>query len=268
MINNEGVSIMAGVPTVWLGIYNHVKSTGGSLPTVKKALVGGSALPESLLRAYELELGIPMQQGWGMTETSPLGTTYSAMPDYDYPDYDSTVKHKLYAGRRIFGVDMRIVDDEGNVLPQDGEAEGHLHVRGPWVSSGYFKGAGSDSFTDDGWFATGDVAHRDGDGFYWFDDRLKHVVISGGENIYPAEIERVLRNVPGVDEVAVVGRADARWGQVPVAAVVGTVEKSIIMDACESLARFKRPADVVFVDALPRNALGKVLVQQLSDSLA
>jgi len=120
-----------------------IKSTGESLPTVKKALVGGSALPESLLRAYELDLGIPMQQGWGMTETSPLGTTYSPYPGADMSDYDSTVQDKLYAGRRIFGVDMRIVDDEGNVLPQDGEATGHLHVRGPWIASGYFKGAAS-----------------------------------------------------------------------------------------------------------------------------
>jgi len=139
MIQNEGVTLMAGVPTVWLGILNYLRESGQSIPNVKKALVGGSALPESLLRAYELELGIPMQQGWGMTETSPLGTTYAPYPGTENDDYESLVKHKLYAGRRIFGVDMRIVDDEGNLLPEDGEASGHLHVRGPWISSGYFK---------------------------------------------------------------------------------------------------------------------------------
>jgi len=108
MITQESVSIMAGVPTVWLGIYNHAKANDIELPSVEKALVGGSALPESLLRAYELDLGIPMQQGWGMTETSPLGSTYAAHPDTDIEDYESTVSHKLLAGRRIFGVDMRI----------------------------------------------------------------------------------------------------------------------------------------------------------------
>ena len=120
MINQEGVTIMAGVPTVWLGIYNHAKANNIELKTVNKALVGGSALPESLLRSYEQDLGIPMQQGWGMTETSPLGTTYSAHPSTDTSDYESTVHHKLLAGRRIFGVEMRIVDDEGKILPEDG----------------------------------------------------------------------------------------------------------------------------------------------------
>ena len=104
MINQEKVTLMAGVPTVWLGVYNHAKANNIDLSTVKKALVGGSALPESLLRAYEQDLGIPMQQGWGMTETSPLGSTYAAHPDTDLSDYDGTVADKLLAGRRIFGV--------------------------------------------------------------------------------------------------------------------------------------------------------------------
>ena len=115
----------------------------------------------------------------------------------------------------------------------------------------------------DGWFRTGDVAHQDEDGFYWFDDRLKHVVISGGENIYPAELERVIREIPGVDEVAVVARSDDRWGEVPVAVVVGSVNRDSVLRSCESLARFKRPKDVVFVDTLPRNALGKIQVQEV-----
>ena len=154
MIQEQGVTLMAGVPTVWLGIYNHLKESGEKITTVRKALVGGSALPESLLRAYEQDLGITMQQGWGMTETSPLGATYGPYPGTEHDDYESLVKHKLYAGRRIFGVDMRIVDDEGKLLPEDGEATGHLHVRGPWVASSYFKSDVTDAFTDDGWFRT------------------------------------------------------------------------------------------------------------------
>jgi len=241
MINNEGVSIMAGVPTVWLGIYNHVKSTGGSLPTVKKALVGGSALPESLLRAYELELEIPMQQGWGMTETSPLGTTYSAMPAYDYPDYDSTVQHKLYAGRRIFGVDMRIVDDEGNVLPQDGKAEGHLHVRGPWISSGYFKGAGQDSFTDDGWFATGDVSV-----------------------LHPAS------DHPEVVMAACIGVRHEKWQERPLLIVQAMEGKTPNLDEIKKCieakcAKWWMPDAIVFRDALPIGATGKILKRELKE---
>jgi len=183
----------------------NLAKNGLSLPSVKKALVGGSALPESLLRAYELELEIPMQQGWGMTETSPLGTTYSPHPGTEYTDYDSTVQHKLYAGRRIFGVDMRIVDDEGTVLPQDGKAEGHLHVRGPWIASGYFKGAGADSFTDDGWFATGDVSILHPSGYMEITDRSKDVIKSGGEWISSIEVENAASDHPEVVMAACIG---------------------------------------------------------------
>ena len=198
-----------------------------------------------------------MIQVYGATETGPVAI-YQRI---EHADKAGSI------GRAGLLCEVRLCNEAGEEVA-DGES-GEIQIKGDNILSHYWRNdIATASNINDGWFATGDVAHRDGDGFYWFDDRLKHVVISGGENIYPAEIERVLRNVPGVDEVAVVGRADARWGQVPVAAVVGTVEKSIIMDACESLARFKRPADVVFVDALPRNALGKVLVQQLSDSLA
>ena len=189
MINQEGVTLMAGVPTVWLSIYNHVKENDLSLPTVRKALVGGSALPESLLRAYETDLGIDMQQGWGMTETSPLGTTYAPVKGMDDWDYEQTVPIKLLAGRRIFGVDMKIVDDEGNTLPEDGETSGHLFVRGPWVAGAYFKGVGADAFTDDGWFATGDVAALHPNGFMEITDRSKDVIKSGGEWVSSIEVE-------------------------------------------------------------------------------
>jgi len=270
MINNEGVSIMAGVPTVWLGIYNHVKSTGGSLPTVKKALVGGSALPESLLRAYELELEIPMQQGWGMTETSPLGTTYSAMPAYDYPDYDSTVQHKLYAGRRIFGVDMRIVDDEGNVLPQDGKAEGHLHVRGPWISSGYFKGAGQDSFTDDGWFATGDVSVLHPSGYMEITDRSKDVIKSGGEWISSIEVENAASDHPEVVMAACIGVRHEKWQERPLLIVQAMEGKTPNLDEIKKCieakcAKWWMPDAIVFRDALPIGATGKILKRELKE---
>lgn len=270
IINNEGVSLMAGVPTVWLGIYNHVKANNLALPTVKKALVGGSALPESLLRAYEQDLNIPMQQGWGMTETSPLGTIYSPLPGADYPDYDSTIKHKLYAGRRIFGVAMRIVDDEGNELPQDGTAEGHLHVKGPWVASGYFKGVGADNFTDDGWFATGDVSVLHPSGYMEITDRSKDVIKSGGEWISSIEVENAASNHPDVAMAACIGVRHKKWQERPLL-IVQPVEgktpdheeiKKCIAAKC---AKWWMPDAIVFHDSLPIGATGKILKRELKE---
>ena len=270
MINNEGVSLMAGVPTVWLGIYNHAKAEGISLPTVKKALVGGSALPESLLRAYEQDLGIPMQQGWGMTETSPLGSTYAAHPQTNLDDYESTIEDKLFAGRRIFGVDMRIVDDEGNVLAEDGVAEGHLHVRGPWVASGYFKGAGKDAFTDGGWFATGDVSKLHPSGFMEITDRSKDVIKSGGEWVSSIDVENAASDHPDVAMAACIGIAHEKWQERPFLIVQPVPGKSPDKDEIKQCitakcAKWWLPDDMVFQDELPLGATGKILKRELKE---
>lgn len=268
IINTEKVTLMAGVPTVWLGIYNEAKAQGIKLPTVKKALVGGSALPESLLRAYELDLGIPMQQGWGMTETSPLGTTYSQHPDTDSSNYEATVAHKLLAGRRIFGVDMRIVDDKGNILPEDGETSGHLHVRGPWIANGYFKGAGSDSFSDDGWFATGDVSALHPDGYMEITDRSKDVIKSGGEWVSSIEVENAASDHPEVAMAACIGITHEKWQERPflvVQAVPGKTPDKDEIKKCiaAKCAKWWLPDDIVFQEALPLGATGKVLKREL-----
>lgn len=268
MINQEEVTLMAGVPTVWLGIYNHAKANEIDLPTVKKALVGGSALPESLLRAYELDLGIPMQQGWGMTETSPLGVTYSPYPGTENAPFDETVKTKLLAGRRIFGVDMRIVDDQGNVLPQDGNAEGHLHVRGPWISSGYFKGAGEDSFTEDGWFRTGDVGVLHLKGYLEITDRSKDVIKSGGEWVSSIEVENAAADHPDVAMAACIGISHKKWQERPfliVQPVPGkTPDKEEIRNyITKKCAKWWLPDEIVYQDELPLGATGKVLKREL-----
>lgn len=268
MINQEKVTLMAGVPTVWLGILNYLRETKQSMPTVEKALVGGSALPESLLRAYEQELGIPMQQGWGMTETSPLGSTYAPDPMTDYPDYESTVPHKLLAGRRIFGVEMRIVDDEGKILPEDGETSGHLHVRGPWVAKGYFKGAGSDAFTDDGWFRTGDVSALHPDGYMEITDRSKDVIKSGGEWVSSIEIENAASDHPDVAMAACIGVRHEKWQERPiliVQPVAGkTPDKAEIKECIAAkCAKWWMPDAIEFTDALPIGATGKILKREL-----
>ena len=268
MINQEGVTLMAGVPTVWLGIYNHVKANNESLPTVKKALVGGSALPESLLRAYEQDLGIPMQQGWGMTETSPLGTTYSKYPGADHKNYDDTVADKLLAGRRIFGVDMRIVDDEGKILAEDGEAEGHLQVRGPWIASGYFKGAGAENFTDDGWFATGDVSKLHPRGYMEITDRSKDVIKSGGEWVSSIEVENAASDHPEVAMAACIGVRHEKWQERPMLIVQPVPGKTPDKDEIKKCiaakcAKWWMPDAIEFVEALPLGATGKILKREL-----
>ena len=270
MINQEKVSLMAGVPTVWLGVYNYAKANNIELKSVKKALVGGSALPESLLRSYEQDLGIPMQQGWGMTETSPIGCTYTAHPDTDLNDYDSTVSDKLLAGRRMFGIDMRIVDDENNILPEDGISEGHLQVKGPWVASGYFKGDGAESFTNDGWFATGDVSKLHPTGFMEITDRSKDVIKSGGEWVSSIDVENAASDHPDVAMAACIGIRHDKWQERPfliLQPVPGKTPnkeevKSFILAKC---AKWWMPDEMVYQDELPLGATGKILKRELKE---
>ena len=270
MIVQEKVSLMAGVPTVWLGVYNYAKANNIKLKSVKKALVGGSALPESLLRSYEQDLGIPMQQGWGMTETSPIGCTYTPHPDTDLNDYDSTVSDKLLAGRRMFGIDMRIVDDENNILPEDGISEGHLQVKGPWVASGYFKGDGSESFTNDGWFATGDVSKLHPTGFMEITDRSKDVIKSGGEWVSSIDVENAASDHPEVAMAACIGIRHEKWQERPfliLQPVPGKTPnkeevKSFILAKC---AKWWIPDEMVYQDELPLGATGKILKRELKE---
>lgn len=249
---SKKITLVNSVPTLLQAMLSASNWAPDQFPALRAISIGSTDVPVSLIEKVQAS-GIPLIQVYGATETGPVAI-YQRI---EHADNAGSI------GKAGILCEVRLCNSEGEEVP-DGES-GEIHIKGNNILSRYWRNdIATDSCINDGWFATGDVAHKDREGFYWFDDRLKHVVISGGENIYPAEIERVLREVPGIDEVAVVGRADARWGQVPVAVVVGTAGRSSIMDACDSLARFKKPADVVFVDALPRNALGKVLIQQVS----
>ena len=249
------ITLVNSVPTLLQSMLAASGWNPDQFPSLRAISIGSTDVPVSLIENIQAG-GIPLIQVYGATETGPVAI-YQRI---EHAHVTGTI------GRAGLLCEVRLCDEAGEEVPE-GES-GEIQIKGRNILSHYWRNekATKDSLCD-GWFGTGDVAHRDSDGFYWFDDRLKHVVISGGENIYPAEIERVLQEVQGVDEVAVVGRADERWGQVPVAVIVGTAERSAIMEACQSLARFKRPADVVFVDALPRNALGKVMVQQIRSLL-
>ncbi|MBT8140643.1 MAG: long-chain-fatty-acid--CoA ligase [Gammaproteobacteria bacterium] len=270
MINKEKVTLMAGVPTVWLGVLQHCRANKVSLPSVQGAIVGGSALPESLLRAYEEELDIPMRQAWGMTETSPIGVVNAPLPAHDALPGDELVKVKLLQGRRIFGVQMRILDDDGKQLPEDGEVSGHLQVRGPWVASGYFKGAGADAFTDDGWFNTGDVAAIHPDGYMEITDRSKDVIKSGGEWISSIDVENAACNHPDVAMAACIGVPHPKWDERPlliVQPVPGKKPPKEEVFACiaEKCAKWWVPEDMVYEEVLPIGPTGKILKRELKD---
>ncbi len=274
MIRKEEVTYMLGVPTIWMGILGQLRAEGGDmmgkLPSVKSALVGGSALPEVLLRAYEEELGIPMQQGWGMTETSPLGVTNSPLPGHDKLSRDEEVAVKLLAGRAIFGIEMRIVDDEGKLLPRDGKATGHLHVRGPWVVNQYFKKEDRSDFTDDGWFETGDVAALYPSGHLEITDRSKDVIKSGGEWISSIEVENAAMDHPGVAMAACIGAHHEKWQERPILIVQPvpgeTPDKDEIKKAIVAkCAKWWLPDEIFFKDELPIGATGKVLKKDLKE---
>jgi len=235
------------VPAVMQALVTHPGWAAADLSSLRAVGAGSSEVPLPLIEAFHAR-GIPVQQVYGATETSPIAI-------YQLRDEALAVPGSI--GRPARHAECRVVDAEGHPLPPGGRGE--IQVRGPSVLRAYWPDR--PATTEGGWFATGDIGHVDEAGRWWFTDRLKHVIISGGENIYPAEVERVLRTAPGVREGAVCGRPDPRWGEVPVAVVVpgeGFSREAVLAHFEGRIARFKHPRDVVVVEALPRTALGKV----------
>ncbi len=262
MMNAERVTISAGVPTVWLGLLNHLRSTGTKLPTVKRFVIGGSACPRMMIEAFAKEFGIRVDHAWGMSEMSPLGT-YNT-PKTSNIDLGEADAFRLMEkqGRALYGVDMRIVNDMGEALPWDGVASGHLQVKGPWVCSSYFGGTPGDALTD-GWFATGDVATIDAEGYMEITDRSKDVIKSGGEWISSVQLENLAVGHPDVAEAAIIAARHAKWDERPLLIVVAKPEREI--DKAAMLAFFEgkvaswwKPDDVIVVPELPHTATGKI----------
>jgi fatty-acyl-CoA synthase len=264
LINEEQVTLSAGVPTVWLGLLAHLKASGDRVDSLRRIVVGGAACPLSIMEDFD-SYGVETRVGWGMTEMSPLGTTNACTDDRGNYSEEDFAKQRLKAGRPIFGVEMKIVDDEGNDLPWDGEAFGSLLVRGPWVCSSYYKLEGSDAHEKEaGWFETGDVATIDAQGYMAITDRTKDVIKSGGEWISSIEVENVATDHPKVAEAAVIGHYHPKWSERPLLIVVRAGEGSEL-GADEMLAWFEGkiarwwiPEAVEFVDELPHTATGKV----------
>ncbi|MDE0141101.1 MAG: long-chain fatty acid--CoA ligase [Caldilineaceae bacterium] len=264
LIETERVTVAAGVPTIWNGLYHDLKQRPRDISCIRALVVGGSAMPRSLIEAYEKELGVNVVHAWGMTEMSPLGTVSKLLSHHHALPQEERWNVKARQGYPISGVDMRIMDDQGRELPWDGETFGELHVRGPWVAQAYYKlEGGDDSFTEDGWFRTGDVVTISADGFMSITDRTKDLVKSGGEWISSVELENLLMAHPQVLEAAVIAVPHERWGERPLAVIVPTDDetppgaKELRQFMEPQVARWWLPDGYEFIDEIPKTGTGK-----------
>lgn len=273
LINEEGVTFSAGVPTVWLGLINYLKQAGMRVDTLKRVIVGGSACPLSIMEDFDT-YGVETRVGWGMTEMSPLGTTNPSMDIRDEMPADEFAKLRLKAGRPIYGCEVKITDDDNNELPWDGVAFGSLKVRGPWICSAYYKLDGSSAHGDDGWFETGDVATIDPRGYIAITDRTKDVIKSGGEWISSIDVENVATDHPKVAEAAVIGRIHDKWGERPLLIVVRNAQGADLTaeEITEwfdgKIAKWWTPDAVEFIEEMPHTATGKIQKTTLRDMFA
>jgi fatty-acyl-CoA synthase len=263
LLETEGVTYSAAVPTVWQMLLQHLQSTGGRLTTLKRAVIGGSALPEALLRTFRDDYGVEITHAWGMTETSPLGVLSSPSARVAALPPEEQVRFQLKQGRPPMGVELRLTDDEGKDLPHDGETFGHLKIRGAFVARAYFHGDGGDILDGDGFFDTGDVATIDDYGYMQITDRAKDVIKSGGEWISSIEIENLACGHPKAALAAVIGVPHPKWDERPLLVVklkdgeTATAEEFRTFLAGK-IAKWWIPDDVVFVDDIPLGSTGKI----------
>ena len=272
LFESEKVTFSAGVPTVWLGLMQHLQKQKLQFTTRWRSVVGGSACPPALMKTFRDDYGVHISHAWGMSEMSPLGTYGTLKNKHLALPEDQRFAVEIKQGRPIFGVDIKIVDDSGQELPRDGKAFGDILVRGPWVVSGYYK-LDKDPRVD-GWFPTGDVGTLDPDGFLQITDRSKDVIKSGGEWISSIDLENVAMAHPAVQEAAVIGVAHPKWDERPLLIVVKKpgqepTREELIAHFTGKIAKWWTPDDVVFVAEIPHTATGKIskltLRQQLKD---
>jgi len=271
----EGVTVAAGVPTVWQGLLAHVEANDLRFTTMRRTVIGGSACPPAMLKIFEEKYDVSVLHAWGMTEMSPLGTVCTLKGDSVDLTPDELLAVKSKQGRAIFGVDMKIVDPDGQELPWDGKTSGELLVRGPWILDSYFNRHGDDPLRQDaaglGWFPTGDVSVIDPDGFMQITDRTKDVIKSGGEWISSIDIENIAMGHTAVGMAACISAAHPKWDERPLLIVMlkpgATVTKEDILAYFDGkIAKWWLPDDVVFVDDIPLGATGKMQKNKLRES--
>lgn len=270
LIVDEKVTMAAGVPTIWMGLLNALESTGLQPTSLKRTVVGGSALPPSMRAAFRERYGVELVHAWGMTETSPLGTLNAPLAKHLSLPFEEQDRIGNGQGRPIFGVELRIVDAEGHVLANDGATEGELQIRGHWVVDSYF-GAEKNSLTWDGWFDTGDIATIDPDGYMIIRDRSKDIIKSGGEWISTVDLENIAVAHPKVANAAAIAARHPKWDERPVICCVRRPQSDLTEDELldwydGKVPRWQRPDRVVFVDSLPLGPTGKVVKSILRET--
>lgn len=261
---SENCTFTLGVPTVWLGVLDYIESTPGlnvsDLP-FKRLMVGGSAAPRSMIQRIQ-KGDVQVIQAWGMTETSPVASVSNFLPHHQDLDEEAKLNIQVKQGRAVYGVEWRITDEEGHVLPHDGQQSGNLKVRGPWIASGYYK-LESNVLDQDGWLETGDVGRIDPEGYLTLTDRSKDVIKSGGEWISSIDLENAVMGHPAVQEAAVIGVAHPKWQERPLLIVVAKAgsdpEPQELLDYLQDrVAKWWLPDEVVFIEEMPHTATGKV----------
>lgn len=276
LMEKEQVTYAAGVPTIWQMLLSHLQSNNLKFSSLRRTVIGGSACPPSMISAFQEKYGVEVLHAWGMTETSPLGTVCTLKSKHLELSRDEQMKLRLKQGRAIFGVDLKISNEDGVELAWDGKSRGDLYVRGPWIIESYFKSeSGSSLAVDDegdGWFSTGDVATIDPDGYMQIVDRSKDLIKSGGEWISSIDIENIAILHPSVAMVACIGIPHPKWDERPVIVVVKRAGVEVSREELIAFfegktARWQIPDDVVFLDALPIGPTGKILKNRLRDQM-
>ncbi|EEX10665.1 AMP-binding domain protein [Ruegeria lacuscaerulensis ITI-1157] len=269
LIDTYGVTLAMGVPTIWQGLLAHAAKCGTKLESLERTVIGGAACPPSMIATFREKYGVDTVHAWGMSEMSPLGTANIPLAKHRKLPIEEQHKLRENQGRPPFGVELKIVDDDGNDLPHDGVTQGDLMVRGHWVLDSYFQ-LKDQELLQDGWFATGDVATLDPDGYMTIRDRSKDIIKSGGEWISSVELENIAVAHPKLATAAVIGVPHPKWDERPLLVAVKAEgedpsEAELLEFFDGKIAKWQVPDKVVFVDALPLNATGKVLKRKLRD---
>ncbi|MNU61738.1 Long-chain-fatty-acid--CoA ligase [compost metagenome] len=274
LLETEGVTFSAAVPTVWQGLLNHLRENNLKLSTVKRVLIGGAAVPESMIRAFHDEFGVEVLQGWGMTETSPIGTLSNMTPELAALPFEEQLKWRVKQGTPPLGVELKLKNYAGQDMPHDGSTYGRLMIKGPTIARAYFRDEGGEILDNEGFFDTGDVSTIDDHGFMQITDRAKDVIKSGGEWISSIEIENLAVGHPKVALAAVIGAAHPKWDERPVLLIKlkdgETENKQEHLDFLQGkIAKWWMPDDVVFMADIPLGATGKIdkklLREQMKD---
>jgi fatty-acyl-CoA synthase len=263
LMNREKVTHSAGVPTVWLAMFQHMDATGAKPEHLQLVTIGGSAAPRAMIERL-MKMGVRVNHAWGMTETSPIGTMGARSPDWDDLTFEQKVDQVCRQGRVPFGVELRVVDDEGVVQPRDGVSSGRLQIRGPWIIEQYFQDESGPAVDADNWFDTGDVSVLHPDGTMQITDRAKDVIKSGGEWISSVDLENAAVGCPGVAEAAAIGVHHPKWDERPILLVIRKPGSEVTADEVQAhlanhVAKWWLPDEIHFVDTLPHTATGKLL---------